>query len=272
MSDLPVNPLVLIGIGSSFAFSGLFYHLYKEKERELKALKEIPVFRPDEDLVRVLNATPHRRLQYVAVEGQVQADGEPLTSQFIPRCYGVIQKIVTVEHWKYWDPSAAKWNSRIGFKKESNNSVPFSLISQDAYISDASVRVHNPLEASGCFLKRVYYKMRNAEEDLVNALLQTVGGEKPVSKEETEEMLHVGTTMTGFGEVVLERGQVMRLQAPRGGRKYILVPTDHNSFLDSHRSSATMWKVLSAFTGITGTVVLACVIHSLMNKRDERSN
>lgn len=39
MSDLPMNPLVLIGIGSSFAFSGLFYHLYKEKKRELKALK-----------------------------------------------------------------------------------------------------------------------------------------------------------------------------------------------------------------------------------------
>lgn len=32
-----MNPLVLIG--SSFAFSGLFYHLYKEKKRELKALK-----------------------------------------------------------------------------------------------------------------------------------------------------------------------------------------------------------------------------------------
>lgn len=150
--------------------------------------------------------------------------------------------------------------------------MPFSLISPDAYISDASVRVHNPLEASGCFLERVYYKIRNAEEDLVNSLLQTMGGEKPVSKEETEEMLRVETTMTGFGEVVLERGQVMRLQAPKGGRKYILVPTDHNSFLDSHRSSAAMWKALSAFTGITGTVVLACVIRSLMDKRDKRSN
>lgn len=39
MSDLPVNPLLLIGIGSSFAFSGLFYNLYQEKRKELMKLK-----------------------------------------------------------------------------------------------------------------------------------------------------------------------------------------------------------------------------------------
>lgn len=39
MSDFPLNPLVLIGAGSSFAFSALFYHLYKEKKQELKKLQ-----------------------------------------------------------------------------------------------------------------------------------------------------------------------------------------------------------------------------------------
>lgn len=39
MADLPLNPLVLIGAGSSFAFSGLFYHLYQEKKKELQKLK-----------------------------------------------------------------------------------------------------------------------------------------------------------------------------------------------------------------------------------------
>lgn len=272
MGDFPVNPLVVIGVGSSFAFSGLFYHLYKEKKKELKELKEIPVFRPDEHLVRVLKASPHRRLQYVAVEGHVQADGEPLASQFIPRCFGVIQKISAVEHWKYWDSITKTWNSRTAYTKETNNSVPFSLISRGTYISDISVRVHNPLEASGCFMERVYYKMRRAEEALVNVLLLGLTREKPVAMEETEEMLREGSNMTGFGEVVLEGGQVMRLQAPRDGRKYILVPTDHKSFMDSHESSASMWKTLSALTGITGASVLACVIYNLMEKRDNRSN
>lgn len=271
MGDFPVNPLVLIGVGSSFAFSGLFYHLHQEKKKELKKLKEIPIFKPDQHLVRVLKASPHKRLQYVAVEGLVQADGEPLASQFVPRCYGVIQKIAVEERWKYWNSLSHTWDSRTTNRKETNNAVPFSLVSPGAYMTDLYVKVQNPLEASGCFLERVYFKVRHTEERLVNVVLQGLSGEKPVAVEESEELLRVGTSMTGFGEVVLEGGQVMRLQAPQDGRKYILVPTDYRSFLDSHQRSASMWKTLTAVTGITGASLLASVIYSLVGKKDDRS-
>ncbi|XP_068427646.1 mitochondrial ubiquitin ligase activator of nfkb 1-A [Clinocottus analis] len=270
MADSPINPLVLIGAGTSFAFSGLFYHLYQEKKTELKKLKEIPVFKPDQHLVRVLRASPHKRLQYVAVEGLVQADGEPLASQFVPRCFGVVQKIAVEEHWKYWNSLTNTWNARTTNRKESNNSVPFSLVSPGAYITDLYVKIQNPLEASGCFLDRVYYKVRRAEEGLASMLLQGLNGEKPVAMEESEELLRVGSTLTGFGEVVLEGGQVMRLQAPQDGRKYILVPTDHRSFMDRHERSANMWKMLTAVTGITGASLLANIIYGLVGNRDDR--
>ncbi|XP_051255592.1 mitochondrial ubiquitin ligase activator of nfkb 1-A [Dicentrarchus labrax] len=263
--------LVLIGVGSSFAFSGLFYHLYQEKTKELKKLKEIPIFKPDQHLVRVLKASPHKRLQYVAVEGLVQADGEPLASQFVPRCFGVIQKIAVEEHWKYWNSLSKTWNSRTMNRKETNNAVPFSLVSPGAYFTDLYVKVQNPLEASGCYLERVYFKVRRAEEGLINVVVQGFSGEKPVAMEESEELLRVGSTLTGFGEVVLEGGQVMRLQAPQDGRKYILVPTDYRSFLDRHERTASMWKALTAFTGITGVCLLAGVIRGMMGKQDDRS-
>ncbi|XP_035526865.1 mitochondrial ubiquitin ligase activator of nfkb 1-A [Morone saxatilis] len=263
--------LVLIGVGSSFAFSGLFYHLYQEKKKELKKLKEIPIFKPDQHLLRVLKASPHKRLQYVAVEGLVQADGEPLASQFVPRCFGVIQKIAVEEQWKYWNSLSKTWNSRTMNRKETNNAVPFSLVSPGAYFTDLYVKVQNPLEASGCYLERVYLKVRRAEEGLINVVVQGISGEKPVAMEESEELLRVGSTLTGFGEVVLEGGQVMRLQAPQDGRKYILVPTDYRSFLDRHESTATMWKALTAITGITGVSLLAGVIRGLMGKKDDRS-
>ncbi|KAL7385800.1 hypothetical protein ABVT39_000450 [Epinephelus coioides] len=302
MSDLPVNPLVLIGIGSSFAFSALFYKLYKEKKEELKKLKEIPIFKPDQHLVKILRASPHKRLQYVAVEGTnmpmyilvnavlngishryftlsflylfgglVQADGEPLASQFVPRCFGVIQKIAVEEHWKYWNSLTKTWNSRTMNRKETNNTVPFSLVSPGAYITDLYVKVQNPLEASGCDLERVYFKVRRAEEGLVNVMMQGISGEKPVAMEESEELLRVGSTLTGFGEVVLEGGQVMRLQAPQDGRKFILVPTDYRSFMDMHEKTASMWKALTAVTGITGASLLAKVIYGLVGKQDDKS-
>ncbi|KAM4605572.1 mitochondrial ubiquitin ligase activator of nfkb 1-A [Polymixia lowei] len=271
MSDFPISPLVLIGVGSSFAFSGLFYHLYKEKKDELQKLKDIPIFKPDQHLVRLLKASPHKRLQYVAVEGLVQADGEPLASQFVPRSFGVIQKIAVEDHWKYWNSLTKTWTSRRTNRKETNNSVPFSLVCPGNYISDLYVKVQNPLEASGCYLERVYHRVRRAEEGLVDLVLQGLSGEKPVAQEESEELLRVGTTVTGFGEVVLEGGQVMRLQAPHDGRRYILVPTDYRSFMSRHESSVKMWKVLTAACGITGTSILAGVIYDLIRQRDDRS-
>ncbi|KAM7401235.1 hypothetical protein PAMA_005429 [Pampus argenteus] len=271
MGDLPVNPLVIIGVGSSFAFSGLFYHLYQEKKKELKRLKEIPVFKPDQHLLRVLKASPYKRLQYVAVEGLVQADGEPLASQFVPRCFGVIQKTSSEEHWKYWNSFSRTWNSRTMNRKETKTSVPFSLVSPGAYITDLYVKVQNPLEASGCYLERVYHRVRRAEEGLVNVVMQGLSGEKPVAMEESEELLRVGSTLTGFGEVVLEGGQVMRLQAPQDGRKFVLVPTDYRSFVDGHESSASMWKSLTVLTGLTGVSLLAAVIYNLVGKQDDRS-
>ncbi|XP_017276306.1 mitochondrial ubiquitin ligase activator of nfkb 1-A [Kryptolebias marmoratus] len=271
MGDSSINPLVLIGVGSSFAFSGLFYQLYQEKKKELKKLKEIPVFKPDQHFVKVLNSTPHKRIQYVAVEGVVQADVEPLASQFVPRCFGVIQKIAMEEQWKYFNYVTKTWNSRTVNKKETNNSVPFSLVSPGSYMPDVYVRVQSPLEASGCFLERVHFKVRRAEEGVVDVVLQGLSGEKPVAMVQSEEMLRVGSSLTGFGEVVLEGGQVVRLQAPQDGRKYILVPSDYRSFMDRHEASASMWKKLTAVTGITGASLLAGLVYNVIGKQDDKS-
>lgn len=230
--------------------------------------------------------------------GLVQAHGEPLASQFVPRCFGVVQKIAVEEHWKYWNSLSRTWyirlqnksknvslsiyllfnefdyfsrNSRTANRKETNNSVPFSLVSPGDYITDLYVKVQNPLEASGSYLERVYYKVRRVEESLSNLVLQGISGERPVAMEESEELLRVGSTLTGFGEVVLEGGKVMRIQAPQNGRKYILVATDHRSFIDSHERSASMWKTLTAATGITGASLLAATIYGLVGKRDDKS-
>lgn len=156
-------------------------------------------------------------------------------------------------------------------RKESNNAVPFSLVTPGAYIADLYVKVQNPLEASGCFLERVHYKYRRAEEGLVDLMVQGLSGERPVGMAESEELLRVGSTLTGFGEVVLEGGQVMRLQAPQDGRKYILISTDHKSFIDRHESSASMWKTLTAISGLTSASILAGIVYKLVGKQDDRS-
>lgn len=162
-------------------------------------------------------------------------------------------------------------NTRTKNKKENKNTVPFSLVSPGAYFTDVFVKVQNPLEACGSYLERVHSRVRRAEEGLVDLVVQGLSGEKPVSKVESEELLQVGATLTGFGEVVLDGGWAMRLQAPKDGRRFVLVSGDHRSFLDRHERSASMWKMLSAVSGITAASLLAGVIYRVFGKEGERS-
>lgn len=120
-------------------------------------------------------------------------------------------------------------------------------------------------------MERVHSKVRRAQEGLVDVVVQGLSGEKPVAMVESEEMLRVGSNLTGFGEVVLEGGQAVRLQAPQDGRGYILVPSDYRSFMDRHKASANMWQALTAVTGLTGATLLACIVYKFFGKQSDRS-
>ncbi|TRY59744.1 hypothetical protein DNTS_028408 [Danionella cerebrum] len=235
MSDSLFHPIAVVCAGSCVAFSAVFYKLYSEKKIEIQKLKELEVqleLLLLSMLLRVLKSTTTRRLHYAAVEGLVQAVGEPISSQFVPRCNGVIQKITLHEHWKHWNP----------------------------LLNDVCVRVDSPLEASGDYLQRVHRRTRNASEGLVGSVLGELSGQRPVAQEECEEMLRVGETLTGFGEVVLE-GETIRLKPPVDGRAYVLMPGDHRSFIQRHEASAGMWKGLSVLFGMAGVTLIAGLVH-----------
>lgn len=266
MSDHLLNPLTVICAGSCFAFSGLFYKLYSDKRQEVQKLKEIPNFQADHHLLRILNASSNKRLHYVAVEGLVQAIGEPISSQYVPRCHGVIQKITVNEHWKYWNSVLKTWVSKKVNKQQTTNTVPFSLVQPGSYISEVSVRVDSPLEARGDYLEQMHKRLRQAKEGLMDAVMGELSGEKPVALEEREELLRVGSALTAFGELVLEQDKVMRLQPPKDGRSYIMIPSDYKSFIQRHENSANMWKSLTALFGITGFALIGGFIHGVVNK------
>ncbi|XP_076828905.1 mitochondrial ubiquitin ligase activator of nfkb 1-A [Brachyhypopomus gauderio] len=271
MSDTFLAPLTVVAAGASLAFSAVFYHLHQQKKTEIQKLKEIPSFQADKHLSKILNASLDKRLHYVAVEGVVQAVGEPLSSQRAPRCYGVIQKITMVDHWKIWNSTLRLWVSRKQNARTERNSVPFRLVQPGTYLGGVHVQVESPLEACGDFLEEVQRSVRRADDGLVEVVVQGLSGERLVATEEREEMLRVGSVLTGFGEVLLEREDVIRLRPPRDGRAYLLVPGDYRSLVQRHENSASMWKGLTALCGITGTTLLATFVYSAVSK-DSRRN
>ncbi|CAL8314089.1 unnamed protein product [Gadus morhua 'NCC'] len=281
MRDLP-NPLVLFGIGSSFAFSGMFYNFYRAKKEELRKIKEIPFYKLDQHLLKLLTSDTIKRFQYIGVDGLVQPDGEPLASEFVPRSFGVVQKISEEEHWETWNSLTLTWDSQSPNRKETDHTVPFSLVAPGGPTTasgsdgDVYVKVQNPLEATGLDLDLVNCQGSCViEGGLSAATPQDLSDLRFFCKSRTEAMLRVGTTVTGFGELVLDAdpeagGRVMRLQAPQDGRPYVLLRTDYKSYVERHETSASMWKKLAVVCGAVGTVYLAETLYDLLQKHNDK--
>ncbi|KFP30427.1 Mitochondrial ubiquitin ligase activator of nfkb 1-A, partial [Colius striatus] len=72
----PITPAELLCLGSSLAFSGLFYYLYRRKARapapvhtESLLFQEAPKLQVDDDLPALVSAADGGCLPYVALEG-----------------------------------------------------------------------------------------------------------------------------------------------------------------------------------------------------------
>ena len=173
-------------------------------------------------------------------------------------------------------------NQKETIKKETNHTVPFSLVAPggsttpDGRDGDVYVKVQNPLEATVLELDPVNFQISCVMEGgLLAAAPPDPSGSRILTKLRFEEMLRVGTTVTGFGELVLEAdagagGRVMRLQAPQDGRPYVLLRTDYKSYVERHESSAYMWKMLAATCGTVGSVYLAETLYDLLKKHNDK--
>ncbi|KAG2462340.1 MUL1A ligase, partial [Polypterus senegalus] len=257
MSDNKYASLALLCFGGSLALSGLFYNLYRKKREEVQKLKEIPKVELNEDLINSIESLQPKQINYVAVEGIVLPDGEMLTSHYVPTCYGVIQKSIVQQNKKVFNKITNTWLVVPKMKnlQETIKTVPFSLAANSDYDTRVSVHVESPLTAMGFSLELVHSRLRF--KDYFGHLLNM---EKPWWLEEKEEMLKVGSTLTGFGELVLDSNRVLRLRPPMDGNKYMLIISDYWSYLKQQESSVMLCKVLTAVFGMTAALSSLCFL------------
>nr|BAG56935.1 unnamed protein product [Homo sapiens] len=96
-----------------------------------------------------------------------------------------------------------------------------------------------------------------------------ISGERPKGIQETEEMLKVGATLTGVGELVLDNNSV-RLQPPKQGMQYYLSSQDFDSLLQRQESSVRLWKVLALVFGFATCATLFFILRKQYLQRQER--
>lgn len=137
------------------------------------------------------------------------------------------------------------------------NTVPFDLASHDDAIT-ATVRVIRPLDAE-LDLAKTYENFHPATSSFTSIVGHFLSGERPQGITEMEEMLRLGASITGVGELVMDGG-VVRLQSPKQGLRYFLSSLDYEALLESHNSSVRFWRVLTALMGLAACATLVYVL------------
>uniref|UniRef100_A0A3Q3FW99 RING-type E3 ubiquitin transferase n=1 Tax=Labrus bergylta TaxID=56723 RepID=A0A3Q3FW99_9LABR len=155
---------------------------------------------------------------------------ETLSSQFVDNCKGVIERLTLKEE-------KMVWNQKVIHQR--TNTVPFALGSHDDDIA-ATIRVVRPLDAS-----------------LSNVIGHFISGERPKGIHETEEMLRLGDSVTGVGELVLDNN-LIKLQPPKQGFQYFLTRLDYESLLRKQGNSVRLWRILTLLFGVAACSTPSC--------------
>ncbi|GAA6103495.1 mitochondrial ubiquitin ligase activator of nfkb 1-A [Tachysurus ichikawai] len=252
MEEFSIGTVEAVFLGSSIAFSGLFYYLYRKKRKAVDKLNDAPHMALNEELVDLLNATPGKCLQYVVIEGTVQPLEKPLSSQFKEGTFGVIQKLLLREHKLVWNNLARTWMDRERVMHERVSSVPFALVGGEG----ARVQVLRPLEASGPEMETVHEKFHQANYGFTDLLSQYLSGEKSKGQLETEEMLRVGVSLTAAGELIVDSDRLLKLRPPTDGSIYFLTTADFESLRLDQESQASCWWALAGTFALVGIAVV----------------
>lgn len=258
--------VILLATGS--AVTAILYAIYRQKSKVLHSLKGAKKATLDQDLKSILMEAPGKCIPYAVIEGVVQSIKETLNSQFVDNCKGVVQRLTLQEHKMVWNRTTHLWNNYEKIIHQRTNTVAFDLVPQEGG-TDVAVRVMKPLEASELSLETVYEKFHPSVQSFTDVIGHYISGERPKGIQETEEMLKVGTVLTGVGELVLDN-HAIKLQPPKQGMQYYLSSQDFDSLLQKQESHVRLWKILSAVFGFATCALFLFLLHKQYRRHQEK--
>ncbi|NXR96480.1 MUL1 ligase, partial [Hypocryptadius cinnamomeus] len=257
-------------LAASTAVTALLYSIYRQKARVARGLEGARKVRLDGDLRAVLLEAPGRCVPYAVIEGVVRSVKDTLSSQFVENCKGVVQRLTLQEHKMVWNRTTHLWNDYEKIIHQRTNTTPFDLVpAEDG--AGVTVRVMKPLDAAELSLETVYEKFHPSVQSFTDVIGHYISGERPKGIQETEQMLKVGTALTGVGELVLDNATI-KLQPPKQGMPYYLSSLDFESLLHKQESSVRFWKILTVVFGFATCAVLFFLLRKQYRHHRERQH
>ncbi|XP_065711228.2 mitochondrial ubiquitin ligase activator of NFKB 1 [Patagioenas fasciata] len=255
-------------LATSTALTALLYSVYRQKARVARGLEGARTVRLDGDLRAVLLEAPGRCVPYAVIEGVVQSVKDTLSSQFVENCKGVVQRLTLQEHKMVWNRTTHLWNDYEKIIHQRTNTTPFDLVPPEEG-AGVTVRVMKPLDAAELSLETVYEKFHPSVQSFTDVIGHYISGERPKGIQETEQMLKVGTALTGVGELVLDNTTI-KLQPPKQGMPYYLSSLDFSTLLQKHEANVRFWKILTVVFGFATCTILFFILRKQYRHHRER--
>ncbi|NWX40995.1 MUL1 ligase, partial [Steatornis caripensis] len=257
-------------LAASTALTALLYSVYRQKARVARGLEGARRVHLDGDLRAVLLEAPGRCVPYAVIKGVVRSVKETLSSQFVENCKGVVQRLTLQEHKMVWNRTTHLWNDYEKIIHQRTNTTRFDLVPQEEG-AGVAVRVMKPLDAAELSLETVYEKFHPSIQSFTDVIGHYISGERPKGIQETEQMLKVGTVLTGVGELVLDNTTI-KLQPPKQGMPYYLSSMDFDSLLQKQESNVRFWKILTVVFGFATCAVLFFILWKQYQHHRERQH
>lgn len=258
----------IVLLATSSALTAVLYTIYKRKSSHVARLREAKKMSLNPELKTILSEAPGKCVPYAVIEGVVRSVKETLNSQFVDNCKGVIQRLTLNEKKMVWNRTTNLWNDCEKVIHQRTNTVPFDLAPHDDTVP-TTVRVLRPLDAAELDLETTYENFHPSQQSLTNVIGHFISGERPQGIQETEEMLRLGASMTGVGELVLDNNLV-RLQPPKQGLRYFLSRLDYDTLLSKQEAHLRIWRVLTVLFGLTACATFFYLLWRQYVLRKER--
>ncbi|MBN3301325.1 MUL1 ligase, partial [Amia calva] len=248
----------IVLLATSSALTAVFYSFYRRRLDMANGLKDAKRISIDQGLRSLLVEAAGKCVPYAVIEGVVKSVKETLSSQYVDNCTGVIERLTLREQKMVWNRATHIWNDCEKIIHQRTKTVPFNLVSQDEGMN-AAVRVTRPLESMDLDLEMVYENFHPAVQSFSDTLGNYLSGEHSKGIKETEEMLKVGESIMGVGELILDN-KLIKLRPPKQGLPYFLTRLDYEALLSKQQSSVKLWKVLTVVFGLATCATLFFVL------------
>ena len=143
-------------------------------------------------------------------------------------------------------------------------SVPFALLHKGIL-----VKVTEPMSAEKLQLKVLLDKFEPVSGSVADSLVQWATGDKTKGFQTIEEMLPVGTALTGIGEISLD-GDGIKIGPPKSGLTYYLSQLTLDAIIRQLQSGKKIWKVLSAIFACGSGILFLVSLYLYIKRRRDR--